>query len=75
MSAAENAAARLDADLYLPAHLKTLYEKFRVEIGEKIDGHDTYVIAGRTEGAPLISGQGIGPAAATRALRRNSSRP
>src|SRR6266481_2207895 len=35
MSAAENAAARIDADLYLPAHLKTLYEKFRVDGGEK----------------------------------------
>ncbi len=54
MSAAENAAARIDADLYLPAHLKTLYEKFRVDIGEKIDGHETYVVAGRTEGQPPL---------------------
>jgi photosynthetic reaction center cytochrome c subunit len=54
MSVAENAAARIDADLYLPAHLKTLYEKFRVDIGEKIDGHDTYVVAGRTEGQPPL---------------------
>jgi photosynthetic reaction center cytochrome c subunit len=54
MSAAENAAARIDADLYLPAHLKTLYEKFRVDVGEKIDGHDTYVVAGRTEGQPPL---------------------
>ena len=54
MSAAENAAARIDADLYLPAHLKTLYEKFRVDIGEKIDGHDTYLVAGRTEGQPPL---------------------
>jgi photosynthetic reaction center cytochrome c subunit len=54
MSAAENAAARIDADLYLPAHLKTLYEKFRVDAGEKIDGHDTYLVAGRTEGQPPL---------------------
>jgi photosynthetic reaction center cytochrome c subunit len=54
MSTAENAAARIEADLYLPAHLKTLYEKFRVDVGEKIDGHDTYVVAGRTEGQPLL---------------------
>ncbi len=54
MSATENAAARIDADLYLPAHLKTLYEKFRVDIGEKIDGHDTYLVAGRTEGQPPL---------------------
>jgi len=38
----------------LPAHLKTLYEKFRVDIGEKIDGHETYVVVGRTEGQPPL---------------------
>jgi len=54
MSAAENAAARIDADLYFPAHLKTLYEKFRVDAGEKIDGHDTYLVAGHTEGQPPL---------------------
>jgi photosynthetic reaction center cytochrome c subunit len=54
MSAAENAAARIDADLYLPAHLKTLYEKFLVDVGEKIDGHDSYVVAGHTEGQPPL---------------------
>src|SRR5260370_1427655 len=54
MSAAENAAARIDADLYLPVHLKTLYEKFNVYVGEKIDGHDTYMLAGRTEGQPPL---------------------
>jgi photosynthetic reaction center cytochrome c subunit len=54
MSAAENAAARIDADLYLPVHLKTLYEKFSVGVGEKIDGHDTYMVVGRTEGQPPL---------------------
>src|SRR5712664_4342393 len=54
MSAAENAAARIDADFYLPAHLKTVYEKFSVEVGEKIDGHDTYMVVGRTEGQPPL---------------------
>jgi photosynthetic reaction center cytochrome c subunit len=54
MSAAENAAARIDADLYLPAHLKTLYQKFRVDVGEKIDGHDTYLVVGRSEGQPPL---------------------
>ena len=54
MSAAENAAARIDADLYFPLHAKALYEKFRVDAGEKIDGHDTYLVVGRSEGqAPL----------------------
>jgi len=54
MPAAENDAARIDADLYLPAHLKTLYAKFSVDIGEKIDGHDTYMIVGRNEGQPPL---------------------
>ncbi len=39
MSAAENDAARIDADLYL---------------GEKIDGRDTYLVVGRTEGEPPL---------------------
>jgi hypothetical protein len=54
MSAAENAAARIDADLYLPARLKMLYQKFSVDSGQKIDGHDTYMVAGRTEGQPPL---------------------
>jgi len=54
MSAMENDAARIDADLYLPAHLKTLYQKFSVDAGEKIDGHDTYMVVGRTEGQPPL---------------------
>jgi hypothetical protein len=54
MSDAENAAARIDADLYFPAHVKSLYQKFQVDSGEKIDGHETYLVMGRTEGqAPL----------------------
>ena len=54
MSAAENAAARIDADLYFPVRVKTLYEKFRVDAGEKIDGHDTYLVLGRSEGQPPL---------------------
>ncbi len=50
MSAAENDAARIDADLYFAAHLKTLYQKFTVDSGERIDGHDTYLVTGQTEG-------------------------
>jgi len=54
MSAAENEAARIDADLYLPAHLKTIYQKFSVASGERIDGHETYLVVGHNEGqAPL----------------------
>jgi hypothetical protein len=54
MSAAENDGARIDADLYLPVRLKTLYRKFSVDSGEKIDGHDTYMLAGRSEGQPPL---------------------
>jgi photosynthetic reaction center cytochrome c subunit len=54
MSAAENDAARIDADLYFPAHVKTLYQKFRVDAGEKIDGHETYLVVGRNEGQPPL---------------------
>jgi hypothetical protein len=54
MSAAENAAARIDADLYLPAHVKTLYQKFSVDSGEKIDGHSSYMVTGRAEGQPPL---------------------
>src|SRR5947209_4861707 len=54
MSAAENDAARIDADLYLPAHLKTLCQKFSVDAGEKIDGRDTYLVVGRNEGQPPL---------------------
>jgi hypothetical protein len=54
MSAAENAAARIDADLYFPAHVKTLYQKFTVDAGEKIDGHETYLVTGRSEGQPPL---------------------
>jgi photosynthetic reaction center cytochrome c subunit len=54
MSAAENDAARIDADLYFPAHVKTLYQKFTVVPGEKIDGHDTYLVIGRNEGQPPL---------------------
>jgi photosynthetic reaction center cytochrome c subunit len=54
MSAAENDAVRIDADLYFPAHLKTLYQKFSVNPGEKFDGHDTYLVVGESEGKPPL---------------------
>lgn len=54
MTQAENAAARIDADLYFPLNVKTLYEKFRVNEGEKIDGHDTYLVVGLKEGQPPL---------------------
>jgi hypothetical protein len=54
MSAAEDAAASIDADFYFPIDIKSRYEKFRVEAGEKIDGHETYLIIGRKEDQPPL---------------------
>ena len=54
MSSSENESARLDADLYFPVHAKTLYPKFTVKTGEKIDGHDTNLVEGHEEGRPPL---------------------
>jgi photosynthetic reaction center cytochrome c subunit len=54
MSAAENAAARIDADFHFALRLKSLYQKFRVDRGEKIDGHDTFLVVGQSEGQPPL---------------------
>jgi photosynthetic reaction center cytochrome c subunit len=54
MTAAENDAARIDADLYFALHVKRLFQKFRVEAGEKISGQDTYLVAGSNEGQPPL---------------------
>jgi len=54
MSAAENDAARIDADLYFAVHVKSAYEKFRVDTGEKIDGHETYLVVARREDQPPL---------------------
>ena len=51
---AENASASIDADLYFPSHIKSLYEKFQVQPGEKISGRDTYLVIGEREGQPPI---------------------
>lgn len=54
MSAAENDAERISADMRFASNVKTLYKKFNVLPGEKIDGHDTYLVVGRNEGqSPL----------------------
>jgi photosynthetic reaction center cytochrome c subunit len=54
MSTAENDAVRIDSDFYFASHVKTLYAKFTVVPGEKIDGHDTYLVLGRNEGQPPL---------------------
>jgi len=54
MTGDENDAARLDADLYFPVHLKTLRQKFLAGPGDKINGHDTAQVVGRSEGQPPL---------------------
>jgi outer membrane lipoprotein-sorting protein len=54
MSAAENDAIRIDSDFYFASRVKTLFQKFTVAPGEKIDGHDTYLVIGRNEGQPPL---------------------
>ncbi len=54
MSVAENDAARIDAAIHFASHIKNLYTKFTVVPGEKIDGHDTYLVIGRNEGQPPL---------------------
>ena len=54
MSAADNDAARMDGDLSFAAHLKGQYKKFSVAPGEKIGGHETYLIVGRNEDQPPL---------------------
>jgi outer membrane lipoprotein-sorting protein len=54
MTAAENDGARIDADLYFPFHVKSLYAKFSVAAGETIDGHDTWLVIGHNEGQPPL---------------------
>jgi len=54
MTAAESAAARLDADLYLPFHVKQLFSAFSVRPAEAIGGRDAVLLVAANEGeAPL----------------------
>jgi photosynthetic reaction center cytochrome c subunit len=54
MNADENAAARMDADLHFPVDVKTQNRIWVVGPGEKIDGHDTTQVVGRTESQPPL---------------------
>jgi photosynthetic reaction center cytochrome c subunit len=54
MNADEIAAAHMDADLYFPVHVKSAYAKFMAGPGDKIDGHDTIQVVGRTAEQPPL---------------------
>lgn len=50
MNADENSAARMDADLHFPVDVKSQHRNWTVQPGEKIDGHETILVIGHTEG-------------------------
>ena len=54
MNRAESAGARLDADMEFATHVKTFYPKWTTVPGEKIDGHETWLVVGRKEGTPPL---------------------
>ena len=54
MTAAESAAARLDADLYLPLHVKQLFTAFSVRPAEKIGDRDAVLLVAANEGKPPV---------------------
>ncbi len=54
MNADENSAARMDADLHFAANVKSLYPKWTVGPGEKIDGHDSNLVVGSSEDRPPL---------------------
>ena len=54
MSSAEGEGARIDADLYFPAHVASMYKEFRPGAGEKLDGHDTILLSAKAPGKPSL---------------------
>lgn len=52
MTGSEREAARIDAELYFPARVKDLYKELRVEPGEDIEGHATYLIRAKGTDVP-----------------------
>jgi len=51
MNQQESFGARMDADLAFAANVKSLYSKWETLPGEKIDGHDTWLVIGHQEGS------------------------
>jgi len=54
MTAAEAEAAKLDADLYFPLHVKQMFTGFRVRPSEKVGDRDAYLVVGANEGKPPL---------------------
>jgi len=54
MSPAETEAFKLDADFYLPVHLKQVFNQLRVRPPEKIGDHEAYQVVGLRQGQPPV---------------------
>ena len=54
MNPQESFAARMDADFAFAANVKSLYTKWETQPGEKIDGHDTWLVVGSKQGEPPL---------------------
>jgi hypothetical protein len=54
MTAAEAAAARIDAQLYFPARIRELYQGLKVQQGEIIDGRATYLVNAQGHDMPSL---------------------
>ncbi|MGC2057249.1 MAG: hypothetical protein WA653_03255, partial [Candidatus Sulfotelmatobacter sp.] len=54
MRGADIDAARIDADLQFPLHIKQFFAELRVEYPEKIGDHEAYVVSGQREGQPPV---------------------
>ena len=55
MNAQESFGARMDADIAFAANVKSLYSKWETFPGERIDGHDTWLVVGHNEGDPPLN--------------------
>jgi hypothetical protein len=55
MSGGELEAARLDADFYLPIHVKDRFSQLRVQSREKAGDQDTYLLRAENPGQPPVN--------------------
>jgi len=54
MTATEQEAARIDAELHFPARLPELYPDLQVSLGEEVAGHPTFLVSARAAGKPSL---------------------
>jgi hypothetical protein len=54
MGPSETEAARMDADLYFPAHLKDIFRSFKVGQPKKIAGQDVELVRALRDGKPPV---------------------